>query len=280
MFKSHPFQSYYTALYVLGLNPFISFTDRHKKRSKIISIFLRSTNILVSLFVLYVTGLSSFNKSFVVFGHLTFAIDVSINFIAVFENISNLNATYRIVQTLSFVIGMFVTTFKVDFPYKTMKKAIAWKFVLILLTVFLRFMGHYGYSEGRLVQNISWSIYDAITGAHLMHLIFYIEFMKYVLAGLSENVVTLTNQKCVHWRDEKTNDWLRIMHRIKLIYFKLWRIAHTANVLFGWFLLSFMMEQATKFIYYAYYTLIFASETRNSIMFVLRKYIFRYSFSV
>lgn len=280
MFKLRPFQRYFTALYVLGLNPFISFTAPNKKRSKFISIFFRSLNILVSLFVVYITGVKlQFNKSFIVFGHLTFISDVSINFIAVFENLSNLNATYRILQTLSFVIGMFGTTFKSDFPYKAMKKSIIWKFSVIFVTVFLKFMGHYGYAKGRLVQNLSWGIYDALTGVHLMHLIFYIEFIKFILAGVSEKVVVLTTQKSIYWRCEKTSDWLHVMHRIKLIYFKLWRIAHSANTLFGWFLLSFMMEQATKFIYYSYFTFIYATETHNGVLFILRKYFFRNWFS-
>lgn len=275
MHKLKTFQNYFTILYVLGLNPFISFANINKKRSKIISFFLRSLNILVSLLVVFLTNVKWQNsKWLIVFGHLTYSYDVCINFIAVFENLTNLNATYRILKTLSIVIEMFVTTFGANFPYTAVKKSIKWKFLIIMLAVFLNLIGHLGNNKQKIIENILWTYFNTITSVHYMHLLFYIEFMKFILIGLSEKIVSMTCQTRVYWRCERTKEWLNLIHQIKLIHFKLWRVAHTVNSLFGWFMLSFMMEQATKFIFYAYYIFTSASKWDGKVIFIIRKYLF------
>lgn len=273
MHKLKTFQNYFTILYVLGLNPYISFANINQKRSKIVSFFLRLLNILVSLLVVSLTSVKYVNaKWFVAFGYLTFAYDVCINFIAVFENLSNLNAIYRILYTISIVIEIFVTTFGANFPYSAIKKSIISKFLIILFTVFLKFIGHLGNNKQKLIQNILWTFFNTITSVHFMHLIFYIEFMKFILIGLNEKIVTLTSHTHVYWRHEKTKEWLNTFHHIKLIHFKLWRIAYAVNALFGWFLLSFMTEQATKFIFYSYYIFISANKMDGKLIYILRKY--------
>lgn len=272
MLKLRPFQNYFTTLYVLGLNPFISFSDITKKRSKIITFFLRSLNVLVSVFVAFKTGFNfQHSKWFFVFAQIVFAYDVCINFIAVFENLKNLNATYRILQILSFVIDMFVTTLDANFPYTVMKKSIKWKFFVILITVLLRFIGHYGYNQVRLLQNIMWSIFNVLTGVHLMHLIFYIEFIRFILAGLCEKIAMLTSRTRCH---KKTKEWLHFMQQVQLIYFNLWRIAHIVNSLFGWFMVSYIIKEATQFIYYAYYIFFYSSKVHKHELYIIRKYIF------
>lgn len=276
MLKLQPFQSGFTILYLLGLNPFISFADLNKKRSKIITFVLRSLNILLSSFLAISTGLYiNSNRSFIVFGHLVFAFDVGINFVAVLENLGNLNATYRILQTISYVIDLYVKTFEVDFPYAAMKKSIRWNFLLIVIAPFLSFIGHY--RKGQLTQSISWFIFNSITGFHVMHLLFYIEFMKLILAGLNDKIAILECQKSVHWRHERTKELLKTMHRIKLISFKICRIAHTVNSLFGWFCSFWMLENATKFIYYSHNIYVYANEDRTKTLIQkLRKYTFPY----
>lgn len=275
-----PFQCFFSILYVLGLNPFISFDNLNRKRSKIIEFFLRFINIVVSSFVIYMTDKTlRHEKWFVVFRHLTFTFDVWINFIAVFENLSHFNAAYRILQTIATVIELFLATFAANFPYNAMKKTLLWKFLIIMSAVFLKFIGHRGTNPKIVMKNILWSIFNTITNFHLLHLLFYIEFMKFILIGLSEKILSLTNRTRVHWRHEKTKECLNVIRQIKLIHFKLWRIAHAVNLMFGWFLLSFMMEQATKFIFYAYFIFLTANAHRNhsdGIMWIFRKYSFQF----
>lgn len=282
MHKLKPFQSLFTILYVLGLNPFISFDNLNKKRSKIIDFFLRSINVGVSLLIVYLTNITwRHAKWFAIFGHLSFTFDVCINFMAVFENVINFNATYRILQTTSIVIELFVTAFAANFPYNAMKKSLKWKFLIMMSTIFLKFIGHRGTNTRKLLQNMLWTFFNAITNFHLLHLIFYLELMKCILIGLNEKIVNSTNYTRVYWRHEKTTDWLNVIHQIKLIHFKLWRIAHAVNSLFGWFLFSFMMEQATKFIFYAYFIFLNANSLANNsdgIMWIFRKYSFPQSF--
>lgn len=276
MYRLKPFQSFFTILYVLGLNPFISFHNINKRPSKVISFFLRFINVVESLLVIYLTNIAwRHAKWFAIFVHLSFTFDVCINLIAVFENLSNFNATYRILQTVSIVIELFVTTFAANFPYNTIKKSIKWKFLIIMSTVFLKFLGHRGTNPKKLIINILWTIFNTISNFHLLHLIFYIEFMKCILLGLSEKIVKLTNHTRVYWRHEKTKEWMNMIHRIKLIHFKLWRIARAVNSLFGWFLFSFMMEQATNFIFYAYYIFVTANlnpHFSDGTIWIFRKY--------
>lgn len=279
MHSLKPFQSYFSIFYVLGLNPFISFNNPNQKRSKIVEFFLRFINVVVSSFVIYITDMTwRHAKWFAIFRYLSFSFDVWINFIAVFENLGNVNATYRILETISTVIELFLATFAANFPYNAMNKTLRWKFLTIMSTVFLKFIGHRGTSPKIIMKNILWTIFNTITNSHLLHLIFYIEFMKFILIGLSEKVLSLTNQTRVHWRHEKTREWLNVIRQIKLIHFKLWRIAHAVNLMFGWFLLSFMMEQAMKFIFYAYFIFHTANSHENhldGIIWIFRKYSFQ-----
>lgn len=279
MHRLKPFQSYFSIFYVFGLNPFISFNNPKEKRSKIIELLLRFMNILLSSFVIYMTDLTwRHAKWLAIFRHFMFTFDVCINYIAVFENVINFNATCRILQSISTVTELFAKTFAPNFPYNAMNKTIKWKFLLIMSTVILKFFGHSGKTAKIVIKNFLWTIFDTVTNIHLLHLLFYIEFMKFILIGLSEKISSLSNGTRVYWRHENSSEWLYVIHQIKLIHFKLWRIANAVNLMFGWFLLSFMMEQATKFIFYAYYIFHSANSHENhpaGIMWIFRKY-YRY----
>lgn len=273
MLKLQPFQIYFTALYVLGLNSGISFIEPHKKRSRALTHSLRMFNIFVNLFIVYTTSVQfHYARSFLLLVHLGLVSEMGINFVAVFENWFNFHSSRQILQTISFTIKAIESSSKVEFPYVSIVKSIKIKLTLIILTTLLRVVSHYKYFNP--LQNFSWSIFYFLKGAHLLHLIFYIEFVRITITGLSQNVLLLASDSSSQWQRNEAKELLHLMRKIKLIYLKLCRIARIANSLFGWFLVSLMVEMTTKLIYYAYFVFVYSNSCGGCYLCVLRKYLF------
>lgn len=272
MIKLQPFQIYFTILYLFGLNSFISFSDQREKQSSVLTYSLRILNILVNVFIVFTTHINfHYARSFISFAHMALAIEICINFVAIFENMYNLYLTRQILHTISFTIKAYESSFKVEFPYASIQTSIKWKCLAMIIAILSRLISHYTLLGA--LKNISWTIFNLLRSVHLLHLIFYIEFVRTIITGLSQSVLRLPS-------NNNYKDWLHVMCKIKLIYLKLWRITQMVNSLFGWFLVTFILEISTKLIYYAYYIFVYVNNCRDCQLCILRKYLSIFFFAV
>lgn len=258
MYKLQPFQAYYTVLYVFGLNPFISFANMCETQSKIIIVYLpRFVYIIVNVYAIWNSPLHiHYTKSFFFFAHFRIAWDVSLNFIAICENLFNLNALHKILHTISFTINCFERHLKINFPFAMIKKSIERKLLLKLILFLFELISKFiidPAANSDLKRTVFYDIFYMFTNLNLFHFIFYVEFVKYSFASVNEAIVQQINQGNTIWHYEYTKNCLRLLRHIKLIHFKLWRISHAINSLFGWFLNVLIANLITGFIFDVYF---------------------------
>lgn len=276
MLKLQPFQMYYTILYVCGLNPLILFADVRESQSKVIVYLPRFLTIIVNAYLVCNTALGlQYTKSFFFFGHLSFACDVCLNFIVIFENLSNTHALHKVLHAISFTVNSLERNLGVNFPFNAIKMSIVRKLLLKILFLLFELISKLMIDPGTrfiLERRIYYDICYMFTNLNLFHLIFYIEFIKYSIATLNEAIVQQIKQENVHWRYEYTKQCLHILRQIKLIHFELWRISHGLNSLFGWFLIVLTTALITGSIFDAYYIFVYGSFASCNQVCFWRKY--------
>lgn len=274
--KLKPFQIYYTIFFLFGLNSFISFENVHRKRSKFLILSLRFIVISINSYIGYRECKAfEYTRYSHIFGYGVLIFVVVVNLVAVFENAYHLQVVFKILQELSAILKILDTYLNINYPYRAMKcllnRKIAAYFVIIVVTTATKY-AYEVYYNLESTMSIFWSISNAIKFIQLIHVVFYIDFMKCVLKSLSEKLAKKINDRQSYWFRGEKNEFLRLLCHIKSVYFKLWNVSQKMNTLFGWFLVVLMFESTTTAIYNVYWIFEIVRHSKNYEL--PRKYVF------
>lgn len=281
MLNLKPFQIYFKVIYIFGLNPLISFDDINKKSSKIVFILPRIANIFLNVFVIW--NFADFiprrrMQEDSVYSDINIIWKMLINsvfFVSVIENSCNLSATRQILRVMSFVIANLEASLKIHFPYNDFKKSVEWGFhvqmITILMTTIIRFTINVLYKNTYELPTLA-IVYGIFKCIILCHLIIYINFITFILAKLNQKIVALMIDKNINCCREENREWLLLMRQSKLIHFKLWKMSHYVNSLFGWFSVVFIVQSATSVIRDMFSGFEVAVDPDINQIFILRKY--------
>lgn len=280
MINLKPFQVSFTIFYIFGLNPLISFADIRKRRSKILSILPRILNILVNAYFIYKLCEQVKNSTFLqIYARFALICVICVNAVGIFENLCNLRLTHQILQALSFTINSLEMALEVKYPFNALKKATVRKIVQQLMVVLVGSLIKYSVESINGVgwkKSVYWAISTVIKCVNLCHLTFYVDFMKFALASLNRRLVMLMIGNKTNWCHKGIKDLQFIVRQIKLIHFKLWHVSQCVNRLFGWFLVTYVIETASTSVYDIFWAFVLADQTDDQHIYILRKYLFEY----
>lgn len=271
-----PFQIYYTIFFLFGLNSFVSFENIHGKRLKFIVIPLRLVAISINAYIGYrECSVFEYQRYSHIFGYGVLICVVVLNLIAIFENLYHLQLVYKILQEISSILKILETFLNIKYPYQAVKVSLNRKIfaycAIISVTTMIKYTFEFVYGLDTVIS-IFWSISNAFKFIHLLHVMLYIDFIKFTLASLSEKLTKKINDRQIYWFRGRKNEFLRLMCHIKSVYFKLWNVSQKVNTLFGWFFVVLMFESTTTAIYNVYWS--FEIVRLSSIYEVPRKYNF------
>lgn len=256
--KLKPFQIYYTIFFLFGLNSFVSFENMHKKRSKLTVISSRLVVIFVNVYIGYrECAVFEYTRYSHIFGYGVLICVTIVNLIAVFENLYHLQFAHKILYDISSIIKTLETHLNIKYPYRAVKVSVNRKIIAYTLILGLATMTKYLFEityKLDTVMSIFWSISNVIKFIHLVHVMFYIDFMKYALTSLSEQLTKKMNDRQIYWFRGQKNEFLRLMCHTKSVYFKLWNVTQKVNSLFGWFFVVLMIESTTTAIFNMYWS--------------------------
>ena len=271
-----PFQIYYTVFFLFGLNSFISFKNIHKKRCKLITVSLRLIAISINAYIAY-RECKDFEYSVYahIFGYGVLIFVVCVNFTAIFESFVNQKSMCKILKELSSILKTLETYLNIKYPDQAVNVSLNRK-IIIHFTIIVAgtVIKYYVEVANNLDPSISlfWTISNVIKYIHLLHVMFYIDFIKFTLASLSEKLSSKMNDPQIYWYHGQNNEFLQIMRHIKTVYFKLWNVSQLVNSLFGWFLVVLMFEATTTAIFNVYWSFAFVRFSMSNQ--IPRKYIF------
>lgn len=273
--KLKPFQIYFTVFFLFGLNSFVSFENIHKKRSKFIIIPLRLFAIFINAYIIYQECVNiEYTKYSQIFGYGVLISVVVVNLTGIFENLYHLQLMYKILRELSWILKTFETYLNIKYPYQAVKASLNRKIAIYSTIIAVGTMLKY-YVEIICGLNPSLSIFFTISNVikyiHLLHVMFYIDFMQFALASLSVKLANKINDRQILFYHGQKNDFLQFMCHIKSVYFKLWNVSQKLNSLFGWFLVVLMFESTTTAIFNVYWS--FEIVRLSTVNEVSRKYI-------
>lgn len=168
--------------------------------------------------------------------------------VSVWENLCHIRPMRQTLKSLSFIIQALKCSLNIDFPYKTFKRTIQHKIVLQIMFVLVR-------SLTKLIRlsnlrslwawRIEYAIFSVIKSTNICYVIFYVDFMTFTLQSLNNKLTKMMSERNIFWCQQEYQKWLHIVHQIKMIHFKLWKIARNVNSMFGWFLVALMIELTT-----------------------------------
>lgn len=270
-----PFQIYYTIFFLFGLNSFVSFANIHKRRSKFIIIPLRLVVIAVNAYIgCRECMVFEYTRYSHIFGYGVLICVVVVNLVAIVENLYHLQTVCKILQDISWILKALETYLNIKYPYQAVKvslnrKIAAYSTIIMVATTIKH--SYEMFYKLNTAMSIYWSISNAIKFIHLLHVMFYIEFMKFTLTSLSEKLAKKVNDRQMYWFHGQKNEFLRLMCHMKSVYFKLWNVSQKVNSLFGWFFVALMFESTTTAIYNVYWSFEIARQSARSE--VPRKYL-------
>lgn len=247
MLNLQPFQNFFTIFYIFGLNPFISFSNIKKKHSPIISALPRIINILVNVAITCNGAIFHRNLDYNV--RLVYPIFVILscvyicNYVAIVENLCHLNSARLILKNISFSINSLRTSLNIHFSYKTWKNSVKRKFILQMFVITIgSLVKYYFLNSWGLWRCSAWVFVSVLKSLNLIHFVFYVDFITIMLESLNSKISHMMIDRTVSWCEDESNGKLSIMHHIKSIHFKCWKISQHANSMFGWFIVVFIIE--------------------------------------
>lgn len=255
--KLSSFQIYFTVFFLFGLNSFVSFRNIHQKHSKFKIIPLRLVAIFINAYIVYQQCEHfEYTKYSHVLGYGVLICVAGVNLTAIFENLYRLQSMYKILHELSWILKTLETYLKIKYPYRKVKvslnRKIAIYSTIIAVGSMLKYYVETVYDLNRSMSYL-WSISNVIKYIHMLHVMFYIDFIKFALASLSEKLANKMNARQIFFYHGQKNEFLQIMCHIKSVYFKLWTVSKKLNALFGWFLVVLMFESTTTAIFNVYW---------------------------
>lgn len=258
MFKLKSFQYFFTVLYVLGLNPFVSFENPSLRRGFIATYMPRLLSICVYLiiasgFLIHMLTSSGFLTSRTVL----VIFDIS-NLIGHFENIQ-FNSKYPrvILQTVYSTINYLEMHFQIQYPLNKLHRKFQLKYLMVLAlhlgTVLIKYAIRSPFGTS-VILDLFMTTSSLLKDFQVFHIMFYIDFMKFSLQSLSRKIIKFKGEKieCSTLNDQES---LHMLRQVKLVHFKLWNVSFYVNLQFGWFFVVYLLEtvmSATNSIYWVF----------------------------
>lgn len=257
MTQLNSFQIYFNVFYLTGLNSFVSFTNKQKRLPKLLIVLPRLIAILGNAYIAYrECDNFPYNRVYEIFGRFVLICVVIVNLTAIFENLYCVQIVQQILCEISTVIDILKTCLNIECLHKMMEKSLNQKLISHAMVIVLSATIKY-YVETingkNLIFSILWAICNTIKYIHLLHLEFYIEFIRYALKSLSEKLANKINDRQLYWYHGQRNELWHDMHYTKSIYLRLWNISQKVNSLFGWFLVICMLETTSTAVYNVYW---------------------------
>lgn len=253
----NPFQIYFDVFFLFGLNSFVSFTSDHKRLPKLLSALPRLIAILGNIYIAYrECDNFPYNRVDDIFGRVALMCVVIVNLTAILENLCSAQTMNQILCEISIVIDILKTCLNIEYTHKVVKKALNQKLVSHMAVIVLGASIKY-YVETingkNLIFSSLWAICNTIKYIHLLHLEFYVEFIRYALSSLSEKLANKINDRQIYWYHGQRNELWHDMHYMKAVYLRLCNISQKVSSLFGWFLVVCMLETTTTAVYNVYW---------------------------
>lgn len=253
-------QIYFIVFYLFGLNSFVSLSSDQKKLCKLLVFLPRIAAILGNVCIVYIecehlprdydgTVLYIFGRSLLITGP-------TLNLIAIFESLYNVQSVQQILSEISTVIIILKIHLKMEYSHEMLKKSLNRKLAMPLAVItvgsIIKFYVEINTGK-RPTISFLWTVSNVFKYIHLFHMLFYIDFIRFALKSLCEKLANKMNDRQIFWFHGQRNELWSEMHSMKSVYFRLWNVSQNVNSLFGWFLVVFMLEMASTVVYNVYW---------------------------
>lgn len=270
MFELKPFQSYFMAIYGLGLGPFVSFSKPSSKSLKIIHQLPRTLNICVHLVMIYIFIITDFAILPYFMGiYLVIALSL-VNFIGIIENVYNSNLIFEILKIVCYIVKDLKTGLQTEYLFNALKANLKRKyltlFIIFMFGLIIKNSLYSNIGSSRTITFFTVMIYS-LKYIYLFHITFYIDFVKTSLISLNARIATLRKD----WPLNDTKNAFYLMRRMKLIHFKLWHVSQRVTLIFGWFLVAYMIDVFAAMVFGMYWMFIYAIRIDVDHINILRK---------
>lgn len=252
-----PFQIYFNVFFLIGLNSFVSFTNEQKSLPKLLMAIPRLIAILGNIYIGYrECDNFPFHKVEDIFGRVALVVVVIVNLTAILENLCSTQILQQILCEISSVIDIMKTCLNIENTLKMVKKSLNQMLVshatLIILSALIKYKVE-TINGKNLIFSMMWTICNTIKYIHLLHLEFYIEFIRHALSSLSGKLANKMNDRQASWYHGQRNELWQDIHYMKSVYLRLWDISQKVSSLFGWFLVICMLETISTAVYNVYW---------------------------
>lgn len=251
------FQAYFSVFFLIGLNSFVSFTDEPKSLPKWLIAIPRLIAILANIYIGYrECDNFPYNRAEDIFGRIALICVVFVNLTAIFENLFSVQLLQQILSEISTVIDIMRTCLNIENTLEMVKISLNQKLVshatLIVLSASIKYYVE-AINGKNLIFSIMWAICNTIKYIHLLHLEFYIEFIRHALSSLSGKLAHKMNDRQVYWYHGQRKELWQDMHYMKSVYQRLCSISQKVSSFFGWFLVALMLECTLTVVYNVYW---------------------------
>lgn len=146
--------------------------------------------------------------------------------------------------------------------------------VFYVLHVYVKVINRF--SSNDIINKSPVLILQLITNIALLHIIFYVDLLTYIVLALNENAnVAFEHNSIVDLYDMNIKDILAKYRLYKHAHYLIWDISQFINVYFGWILLALLLQNFINVIYSAYWAILFVhSDNLNDTLRILSKLIF------
>lgn len=276
MFNLRPFQIYFTVFYILGINPFVSFTDVHKKHSKFILFLPRMLNLSALSIIIYkFCEQLNYSTFLLIYARFVLISVICVNSVAIVEKLYNWRSTRHILETMSLTIDHLDTFLQIKYPFESFKKSIERKLLFQIMVILVTStMKHYADSIGGTgwKNSVYWAITNSIQTVTVFHLTFFMDFIECVLVSLNRRVAMKMMNRNINWCHGESEELLYVVRQIKLVYFKLCRMSQCVNCLFGWFSIAYVIQTVSSAVYNVFWAFSIADQPDVQLVLIIRKY--------
>ena len=271
LIKLKQLRNHFNIYYVLGLNSFVSLENRRSKCYLFVQFLPRTLVVCVHLILMYTTiAKRNPNASFIHGALMNIAI-IFTSFMAIIENVKNSKDFFVMLKMMNYTINDLEMGLQIEYPFKIFKAKVQRNYLLtILLIVVGVLVRQFIVSKIGMdpINNILTAFNFLFKYSYVLQITFYIDFVQYTLIGLNAKLSTFKSV----WPSDETKNSLYFMRQIKLIHFKVWHISHRVQLIFGWFLVIFVIEIMALSTFSVYWVFLFTEDATNRIS-VLRKYL-------
>lgn len=221
----------------MGLNSFISFKNEQKRLPKLLTALPRLAACLGNFYIAYrECDNFPYDRIDDIFGRFVLICGALVNLTAVIENLRNAKIVKQIMCEISTVINILETCLNIKYSLKMVKRSLNRKLIthgtVIVLSSIIKYYIETIHGK-RLTFSILWAICNVIKYIHLLHLEFYIEFIRHALKSLSAKLTNKMTDQPNYWYHGQKDELWHDLHYMRSVYLRLWNISQKANALFG-----------------------------------------------